>query len=404
MIRAYKYEICPTQEQHVLLAKHFGANRFIYNWALDKKQKHYEQYKKSLSCYELMKELTQLKKEPNFDWLKEINAQSLQQSLAHLDVAFYNFFKGKAKFPKFKSKHKSRQSYSNPQGVKIDFDKYLLFLPKFGWVKFYRDRHFEGTIKTCFVSRTPTGRIYASILVETEQAVPTKCVPTFEKTEGVDLGIKDFAVLSSGEKIANPRFLGEQEQKLKVAQQNLSRKQKGSKNYQEQKLRVAKIHEKLGFQRKDFQHKLSNRLVRENQAVCVENLNVAGMLQNHRLAKHISDVAWGQFGGFLCYKSEWQGKHLVEIGRFEPSSKLCSECGWLKPDLTLKDREWTCGGCGTKHDRDVNAAQNIRKFGWIALCKTLKLGDEVNASSLNKAHASDVALATSVTSARTPRL
>ena len=395
MIRAYKYELCPTEEQQVLLAKHFGANRFVYNWALDKKQKYYEQHKESLSCYDLMKELTQLKKDTNFEWLKEINSQSLQQSLAHLDVAFYNFFKGKARFPKFKSKHKSRQSYSNPQGVKIDFEKYLLFLPKFGWVKFYQDRHFEGTIKTCFVSKTPTGRVYASVLVETGQTLPAKCIPLFEQTVGVDLGIKDFAVISSGEKVANPRILKQQERKLKIAQQRLSRKQKGSKNYQDQKFSVAKIHEKLGFQRKDFQHKLSTRLIRENQAIAVENLNVAGMLQNHKLAKHISDAAWAQFGSYLNYKAEWQGKYFVKIGRFEPSSKLCSVCGWMKQDLTLKDREWTCESCGTKHDRDVNAAQNIRKFGWTALCKNLKLGDEGNASSINKARYSDTALVVS---------
>lgn len=404
MIRAYKYELCPTDAQQVLFAKHFGANRFIYNWALDKKQKHYEQHKESLSCYELMKELTQLKKDPQYEWLREISSQSLQQSLAHLDVAFLGFFKGRTKFPRFKSKHRSKQSYSNPQGVKIDFEKYLIFLPKFGWVKFYRDRHFEGTIKTVYVSKTATGRIYASVLVETGMMPPSKCVPAYETTVGIDLGIKDFATLSDGEKIENPSFLKQQEQKLKVVQRRLSRKQKGSKRYQRQRAKVAKIHEKLRFQRQDFQHKLSTRLVRENQAVCVEDLNVTGMLQNHLLAKHISDVAWSQFKGYLEYKAEWQGKHLSEIGRFEPSSKLCSVCGWMKSDLSLKDRVWTCGGCSTTHDRDANAAQNIRKFGWIALAKTLKLGDEDDAPRINKARASDEALASSDSNTRTPWL
>lgn len=388
----------------MLFAKHFGANRFVYNWALNKKQKHYEQEKKSLSCFEIMKELTLLKSDPSFEWLKEIYSQSMQQSIAHLDDAFTNFFKGKSSFPRFKSKHRSKESYSYCQGTKVDFEKCLVFIPKFGWVKFYKDRHFEGVIKTCVVSKTATGRVYVSILVETNQAKPEKCVPSFEGTVGVDLGIKDFAVISTGEKVANPRLLKKQEQKLKIAQRKLARKQYGSKNRQEQKLRVAKIHEKLCFQRNDFQHKLSTRLIRENQAVAVENLNVAGMLKNHKLAKHISDVAWGQFGRYLTYKAEWQGKHLVEIGRFEPSSKLCSVCGWLKSDLTLKDREWVCASCGTKHDRDGNASQNIRVFGWIALSKLLKLGDEGNAPRINKAHVSDGALAPSVTNMRTPYL
>jgi putative transposase len=361
MLKAYKYRMYPKPKQEVLLAKHFGCTRFIYNWALDQKIKKYQIENKSLSCFDLINQLVQLKTSEATKWLSEVNSQSLQSAIVHLDKAFTRFFREKKGFPKFKNKHK-RQSFACPQNVKIDWHNSTTKLPKIGEVKTVFSRQFDGKIKTCTISKTRTNKYFVSILIDDGKSTP-KPVPIRKETAiGIDLGIKDFAITSNGEKISNPKYLREAEIRLAVLQKQASRKVKGSNNRKKANFRVAKQHEKITNKRIDFLHKVSTKLIRENQTICLETLNVAGMMKNHCLAKSIADVSWSKFVEFLTYKAEWLGHNIVRIGRFEASSKTCSVCGNVKRDLMLKDREWTCSGCRTCHDRDVNAAKNIRNF------------------------------------------
>lgn len=357
MIRAIKYELKPTKSQVQKLNQIFGNCRFVYNWALDKKIKAYQEEDIKLSCFDLMKELTQIKKEKDFEWLNLSGSQQLQQSISNLDKAFSNFFRAKKGFPKFKSKH-SKQSFRIPQSVKINFDEYKLFIPKVGWVKFFKDKHIEGTIKFATVSKSTTGRYFVSITFESTQ--PRK---TGNGAVGVDLGIKHLAITSDGEIFENQKYLKQNFKKLRVEQRSLQRKfKKGakeqSKNYQKQRLKVAKLHEKIANQRKDLLHKVTTSLATQYETVCIEDLNVAGMIKNRKLALAISDCGWGMFRQFLEYKV----KDLRVIGRFEPSSKLCNVCGDKNDNLKLSDRKWTCSN-GHELDRDENAAINIKKFG-----------------------------------------
>jgi len=362
MIKAFKYRLYPNTIQQQDFAKHFGCARWVYNFGLEQKNKAYTQEdKKSLSVFDLTKMLVPLKVE--FPWLKDVNSQSLQASLRNLDVAFTKFFSKQADFPKFKNKS-SKQSFQCPQGVKVDFEHGKISFPKIKDVKIMLHRPFEGKIKTVTVSRTATGKYFASILVDDGDPEPVAIVPDIHQSVGVDLGIKDFAVLSTGEKIANPRLIKTTEKKLGRAQRSLSRKKKGSSNRNKARHKVALIHEKLTNQRKDFQHKLSNRLISENQAICLEDLAVSNLLKNRNLSRHISDVAWGQFRSFCTYKAAWSGKAVKVIGRFEPSSKMCNICGTINRSLKLADRVWTCA-CGTVHDRDILAAKNILNFAFV---------------------------------------
>jgi putative transposase len=318
-----------------------------------------------LSRFDIQADLPGLKKAEDTKWLKEVNSQSLQASLENLDRAYKAFFKQHKGFPKFKNKHKSKQSYSIPQHSDVDFEKCLLIVPKMKPISIRFHRDFEGKIKTITIKKTTTNKYFASILVETKDVVKKPKAIKESTTIGLDLGIKDFAVLSTGEKIANPKTLKQYEHKLKKAQQQVSRKTKGGKNREKAKLKIAKVHEKIANVRKDFLHKLSYRLTHESQvnSIVIEDLNVLGMVKNHKLAKSISDCSWSEFVRQLEYKSEWYGKNLITIGRFEPSSKLCSNCGTINQDLTLKDREWTCKSCGSIHDRDINASINIKNIG-----------------------------------------
>lgn len=363
MLKAYTYRIYPTVEQSELLQKTFGCCRFIYNWALDTKIK-YHQKDEKIGKFGLMHRITELKYE--HEWLREVGSQVLQQEIYHLDNAFSNFFRKDCKegFPKFKSKHRSRKSFSCPQSCKVDFEKGKLSIPKCKDIKAIFSRTFEGEIKTVTISQSKGGRYFASILVDDGKELPKKKPVKPRTSVGIDVGIKHFATLSTGEKIDNPKHLKTYEPRLKVLQKRLSRKVKGSCNREKARVRVAKLHELIANQRKDFLHKVSTKIIRENQTVIIEDLHVKGMLKNHCLAKAISDCGWSQFKEFLRYKSEWYGKNLIEIGRFEPSSKLCS-CGVINQQLKLSDREWVCNSCNTKHDRDTLAAQNIKKFGFI---------------------------------------
>jgi len=343
--------------------QHFGACRFIYNWALEQKIKTYEQDGKSVSRFDLNKGITILKRDGEHDWLKDVNSQSLQGATLNLDNAFTKFFREKGVFPKFKSRKNPVQAYNVPQNYKVNFETNMMYLPKIGNVKTILHRPLgDGDLKTATVSQTPTGKFYISILVDDGRETPKKTKFSENNTVGVDVGIKDFAIMSNGDKIDNPRHLKNSMKRLKVLSKRFSRKQKGSSNRNKARKQVAKIHEKISNQRHDFQHKVSAKLVSENQAIAVETLNVSGMLKNHHLAQHIADASWSSFVEKLEYKAEWYGKTVLHIGQFEPSTKICNVCGYHNGKLTLVDRQWQCPSCSTNHDRDINAAINIKKF------------------------------------------
>jgi len=367
MIRkSFKYRLYPNNKQATLLDKHFGCVRFIYNWGLAEKTKVYQETGKSLSRYDLQNKLPEMKKTDN-PWLCEVNAQSLQSALTNLDRAFLNFFKHKAKFPQFKKKN-GNQSFQIPQNGQIVFETNKLIIPKFlEGIPCKISRQFIGKSKTITISKTTTGKYFASVLVETLGEIPEKQPITPESTIGIDVGIKNFCVLSTGEKIDNPKYLKENLKRLKILQHRASKKKNGSKNRKKINLKVAKFYEKISNKRNDFLHKLTHRLTNENQidSLAIENLNISGLLKNHCLAQAISDVSWSKFYQQLGYKSEWYGINLLKIGRFEPSSRTCS-CGIINTNLLLKNRKWTCSVCGLIHDRDILAAQNIKKFALIS--------------------------------------
>lgn len=360
MLRTYKYRLYPTKAQVVLLNKHFGACRFIYNLALETKQAAYSGMKIYLSTYELMKQLTELKTE--CDWLREIDSQALQQSIANLDKAYTQFFKGYAKFPNLKKK-KGTQSFRNPHGSKVKITNGKIFQPKFlEGIRFVQDRFFTGEIRSTTVSKTPTGKYFVSVLVETGKEAPKPKAIKENSALGIDLGLSHFIITSDGIKINNPKHLQKSLLHLKYLQRQVSKKKKGGTNRKKAVHRLALQHEKVTNQRKDFLHKLSSQLIRENQTLCFEDLNIDGMKQNRKLAQSISNVGWGMFVQMCKYKSEWYGKNILQIPTFQASTKICSTCGSRNETLTLADREWVCAGCGILHDRDINAAINIKNI------------------------------------------
>lgn len=371
MLKAFKYQVYPTEEQKSSMDKHFGCSRFIYNWALDKKIKAYQQDQNKISCFELINSLPKLKEE--HEWLSEVYSQCLQMSIRNLDNAFTSFFRKNNKFPQFKSKHKSKQSCQYPQGINVDFENNQIFFPKIGKVKSVLHRKFEGKIKTATLSKSSTNKYFISILVDDSEERPNKVIITENTTIGIDVGIKTFATISNGKKVDNPKFLKQSEKRLSILQKRLSKKKLDSKNRKEAKLLVAERHEKVTNQRNDFLHKLSYSLVSENQVAMIvcEDLNIKGMMKNHKLAKSISDVSWNRFNSFLEYKCDWYGKTYSQIGRFDASSKICNVCGFTNNNLTLKDRSWDCSSCKTTHDRDENASINIKKFGYIRFLGTV---------------------------------
>ena len=360
MLKAYKFRLYPTYKQMNTFAQQFGAVRFVYNWALEQKIKMYENENRSLSRFDLNKMLPELKQENK--WLKETNAQSLQETNIDLESAFTKFFREKKGFPNFKSRKNQVQSFHVPQHYLVDFDNNTVKLPKIGIVKAKLHRHFEGALKTATVSMNSTRQYHISILVDDGKEDPAKQPFDESTTIGVDVGIKHFATISDGTKIDNHRHLQSSSLKLSVLQRRLSRKQKGSSNRNKARLKVAKQHLKISNQRKDFLHKTTSKLTSENQAIAVETLNIKGMLKNHRLAKSISDVSWSEFFKQLEYKAKWYGKIVLTIGQFEPSTKICNVCGYYNHKITLSVREWKCPECNTVHDRDINAALNIKTF------------------------------------------
>ena len=362
MIKAYKYRLYPNGEQRTFFEKSFGCARYVYNWALNKRIEAYQQRKERLSCVDLCKMLTDLKKEEDKLWLNEVSSECLQQSIRCMDSAFTRFFREKKGFPKYKSKKDARKSYKAINGVRIDFETNRIKLPKIGWMKFYKNRTFEGKVGTVTVSKNATGKYFVSVLVNDGIETPLKPNIEYNTSVGIDVGIKDFAVFSNGKVFENPKYLEKAEMRLKTLQRRFARRQKGSNRREKARLKLAKAYEKVTNCRANFIHQVTSRIVRENQTIIIEDLNVSGMMKNHNLAKHISSASWSEFFRQLQYKCEWYGRNLIKIGRFEPSSKMCT-CGYVNKGLKLSQREWTCPNCGQRNDRDLLAAINIKRFG-----------------------------------------
>jgi len=365
MLKAYKYRLYPTKSQQVLLNKHLGATRWLYNYGLNKKIKAYTKDNITISRFDLQAELPLLKRTEEYGWLSEINSLSLQAVLRNLDTAYKNFFRKKKGFPKFKSKKSNRQSFQVVQNTKVDFDNNKVSVPKIKDIKAVLHRQFVGEVKTCTISKTPTGKYYISILVKTKQEIPVKREISEKQAIAFDLGIKSFLVASNSDVVENPKFLKKSLNKLKKTQKQFSRKVNGSNNRAKHKVKLARVYEKITNQRIDWLHKVSSEYIKSKyNTFCLEDLNVKGMVKNHRLAQAINDASWSTFISQLTYKAEWAGKNILKIGRFDPSSKLCSSCGHINKELTLKDRLFKCPSCGFEIDRDYQASKNILKFAF----------------------------------------
>ena len=390
----YQYRIYPSASQCQSLIDHFGCARWVYNRYLSEADDCYKRTGRSMRCNDFIVRLVNLKKE--FPWLKAVNSQSLQMAARNADRAFVNFFEKRAKRPRFKSKHSGRQSFQCPQHCKVQFPevgtKGYIVLPKIGPVKAVLHRRFNGKVKTVTVVREPTGKYYASVLVDTAQPDVAPDTVDFEHTAGIDAGVKTaFTVVSQSAtvKIDNPAFLKKHSEQLKKQQKRLSRckrsvsfkeNEKGekikevtvSKRYEKVRKELARTHEKIRHCRKNWINQITHRLVNDNQVTTyvIEDLNIKGMVKNHRLARAVSDVGIGNFYRVLQYKLEAVGKNLVVAGRWYPSSKQCPVCGTKKASLTLNERRWCCTHCGNEHDRDEAAAQNLRH--WVKLSESEK--------------------------------
>lgn len=343
-----------------MINKTIGACRFVYNLALETKIRAYQDCGVNLTCFELQRQLTNLKIDLN--WLSEVDSQSLKESINNVDKAFKNFFSGKG-YPNYKRKRASG-SFQCPGNLrKIDWLGSTISIPKIYHIPILLSRRFDGQIKVVTIIRTATNKYFASVIIETNQETILPQIPN--QAIGIDLGISTFATLSTGQKINNPRHLRSELKRLKVLQKRASRKQKGSNNRNKSNLKVALLHEKITNQRKDFLQKLSTKLISDNQTdtICLESLPVKNMVRNHKLAQAISDVSWAEFVRQLEYKGKWYGKNIIKIDRFYASSKICSDCGHIKDELNLSERTWGCSNCGAIHDRDINAAINIRNSG-----------------------------------------
>lgn len=356
--KTFKFRIYPNKGQAELMAKHFGSTRFVWNHFLAQRKESYLKDKKPLNYHDNAKALTLLKKDSEFEWLKEINSQSLQASLKDLDTAYGRFFKKQAMFPRFKSKYKATDSFRCPQSVDIRDGK--LSLPKFrDGIKIKLHREMTGKPLLATISRTPTGKYFASITCETKHEI----LPSTGKRVGIDLGIKDLAICSDGKIFRSPRTTNKHAKKLTYEQRQLSKKKKGSGKRFKQRKKVAVVHEAIKNIRTDHLHKTTHSIISKNQAVIIEDLNVKGMIKNHCLAKAIADASWHELTRQLEYKAQWNGRDFTKIDRWFPSSKTCNVCNFINQDLQLKDRRWTCPKCKTVLDRDLNASKNILKQG-----------------------------------------
>ena len=355
MLMAYKYRMYPNKEQQKYFAKTFGCVRFIYNRMLSDKIKYYNETKQKLNNTP-----AQYKKE--FEWLKEVDSLALANAQMNLQKAYNNFFKRpEAGFPKYKTKKNHNHSYTtNNQKGSISISDRYIKLPKIGLVRIKKHRDFDGIIKSATISQVPSGKYFVSVLVETEHI----SMESTGRMVGIDLGIKDLLITSDGEKKENPKYFKKYEDKLAKEQRKLSHKKKGSKNWDKQRIKVARIHEKIHNTRIDNLHKISHELVSENQVIVSEDLAVSNMVKNHNLAKSIQDCGWSELTRQITYKSEWNNRQYIKIGRFTKSSQPCHVCGYINSDTKdLSVRKWICPQCGTIHDRDINAAINILNEG-----------------------------------------
>ncbi len=363
---AYQYRFYPTKEQQQILARTFGCVRYVYNWALRLRIDTYKETKRSLSTNQLSKRLTALKQQQDKTFLVSVSSVPLQQSLRHLADAFTNFFEGRAGYPTFKARH-DKQSAEYTKAA-FTWDGNVLRLAKMDdplAIRWSRPLPEGAEITTVIVSKDTAGRYFVSLRLEKDMAPK----PPINKVIGLDLGLKSMVVTSDGEAIGNPKFFARDEKKLARAQRRHAKKKKGSRNREKARRKVARIHARIADRRRNYQHQLSTRLIRENQTICVESLRVKNMVKNHCLAKSIHDVGWGEFVRQLEYKAVWYGRTLIKIDTFFPSSKRCFACGHVLETLSLDEREWTCPKCGVHHDRDKNAANNILAEGLsVAAC------------------------------------
>jgi putative transposase len=363
MLKTFKYRIYPNKEQEALFIKTFGCIRFVWNKMLEEKLN-------ALNNKQKIPRITPTKYKKDYSFLKEVDSLALANAQLSIEKAFRNFFKNPKyfKLPKFKSK-KNKQSYttnSANNNIKVDFEKKLIYLPKIKQgIKAKFHRRFNGKIKSVNIKLTNTNKFYASILIKTDE-VKNKIKDPNSKSCGIDLGLKNFAIITNDNetyKIEHPKYLIKSEKKLKRLQRKLSKKQKGSKNRSKMKIRLGVQYEHVINARNDFLHKLSKVIIDENQVIVVEDLNVNGMIKNHKLSRSISDSGWYVFVKCLEYKTEWYGRNLVKVDRFFPSSRMCNKCGYINETLRLSDRYWKCPSCNTKHDRDINASINLYKIG-----------------------------------------
>jgi putative transposase len=362
----------PNKEQETLLQKHFGHCRFVYNHFLEIKIKHYKETKKTITWVDLANQLPKLKEE--LEWLTEIGSHSLQQSILNLDRAYTAFFRSNAGFPKFKSKKYARKSFIVPitnGNIKVNYESQRLTIPKFkGGIKcvFHRNIPNDNVVKQAIISQDRDGKYYVSVLVEVNKELPTKPEPKRNKAIGMDFGVRTFVTLNDGTKIENPKMLKQSSDKLAKHQQELEKLEVDTTKRKSKQEQITKLHSKIAKQRKDFLDKLSHKLTHDNQVntICIEDLSIKNMQADNYKATNniIADLSWNKFVGMLQYKSDWYGKNFRKIGRFDPSSKMCSQCGYINHDLKREDKEWKCPECNTNHDRDVNAAKNILDFAF----------------------------------------